>query len=344
MKRSFLIYNIEGGNYVESLLIAAVTTILGIRFYLALTGYPQIGGGGLHFAHMLWGGLLMLFAIFMLLLFLNRSFLHSAAIIGGIGFGTFIDELGKFITSDNNYFFEPTFAIIYIIFITLFLSLRFLEKRHKFSQEENIENAFELTREVVFRQDDSETRQKALAILGNVDSSVPVAKYLRLILEGTSSEAQSIKKSFSITRPFHFLYERLIKNRWFLKSMVVFFIIFSLYNLFKAINVVSLYFKLSEFNLTYIEWGKFLSSIISSLIVIYGLIAFKFSSIRGYKIFKLGLLFSLFITQFFDFYDNQISAAVVILINILILIILNNIIHEQVQVETVAERPQALRN
>jgi len=337
-RRSFFIYNIEGGNYVESLLIAAVTTILSIRFYLDLTGYPKIGGGGLHIAHMLWGGFLMLFAIFILLLFLNRSFLHSAAIIAGIGFGAFIDELGKFVTSDNNYFFEPTFAIIYIIFIILFILLRFLEKRHKFSQEENIENAFELTRGVLFRKEDQYIREKALNILGKVDPSVPVAKYLRLILEVTPAQAQSTRKTFSIIRPIHLLYERLMRNRWFLKGMVIFFIVFSLYNLFKAMDVVRLYFRLNELNLTYIEWGKFLSSIASSAIVICGLIAFKFSSIRGYKIFKLGVLFSLFITQFFDFYDNQLGAAGVFLINILVLITLNNIIRQQFQAETITEK------
>jgi len=34
----------------------------------------------------------------------------------------FIDELGKFITSDNNYFFQPTISLIYIVFIIIFLN------------------------------------------------------------------------------------------------------------------------------------------------------------------------------------------------------------------------------
>ncbi len=45
--------------------------------------------------------------------------------------------------------------------------------------------------------------------------------------------------------------------------------------------------------------------------------------------FKLGVLFSLFVTQFFDFYDNQLAAASIFLLNILVLIVLNTIIEQQ---------------
>jgi hypothetical protein len=100
--------NIDGGSYLEAFLVSAVAAILVIRLYLELTGYPQIGGGGIHVAHVLWGGLLMLIAQVMLLAFLGKHVKRAAAVIGGIGFGAFIDELGKFLTSDNDYFFRPT--------------------------------------------------------------------------------------------------------------------------------------------------------------------------------------------------------------------------------------------
>jgi hypothetical protein len=324
-----LVFNIEGGNYIESLLISAVATILSIRFYLEFTGYPKIGGGGLHIAHMLWGGLLMLSAIFILLLFLNRPFLHLAAIIGGVGFGTFIDELGKFITNDNNYFFQPTSAIIYLIFVVLFLSLRILEKYHKFSQEEYIENAFELTRQAFFDKTAS-ARDSAFDMLEKIEQSTSVVKELKSILSAIVVKEYSTKNIFSRIKTKNYdLYKDMMENRFFLKAVVVFFIIFSLYNLWKAIDVIVLVFKLSEFSLTYIEWGKFLSSVITSSLVIVGIISFKFSSVRGYKMLKLGVLFSLFVTEFFDFYDNQIAAASVFIINVLILITLNTILKQK---------------
>ena len=64
--------NIDGGSYLEAFLVSAVAAILVIRLYLELTGYPQIGGGGIHVAHVLWGGLLMLIAQVMLLAFLGK--------------------------------------------------------------------------------------------------------------------------------------------------------------------------------------------------------------------------------------------------------------------------------
>src|SRR5438034_6470211 len=104
---------------LDTVLVCAVLTILIVRTQLYLTNYPQLGGHGLHIAHLLYGGIIMVIAIGMLLTYLGRSVRHSAAVLGGIGFGFFIDELGKFITSDNNYLYKPAAAIVYMIFIGL---------------------------------------------------------------------------------------------------------------------------------------------------------------------------------------------------------------------------------
>src|SRR5712692_5144157 len=109
---------------LEIFFIASVTSILLIRTFLASTGYPQLGGHGLHIAHLLWGGLLILIALVLFRAFIGRPIQASAALLGGVGFGSFSDELGKFITSNNNYFFQPAIPSIYIIFVLLFLSFR----------------------------------------------------------------------------------------------------------------------------------------------------------------------------------------------------------------------------
>jgi hypothetical protein len=121
-KIEYYIWNLDFSNLFEVFLVSAVSSLLIIRAYLELTNYPTVGSGNFHIAHMLWGGLLMTIAILMLLAFLNKHIKHSAAIIGGVGFGTFIDELGKFITSDNNYFYEPTVALLYVIFMLMFFA------------------------------------------------------------------------------------------------------------------------------------------------------------------------------------------------------------------------------
>src|SRR5437868_14042294 len=103
-----LVREIDAGSYFELFLVSAVASVILIRMYLELAGFPQIGRGGVHIAHMLWGGLFMLIAQVLLLGFLGKHIKRLAAVLGGIGFGTFIDELGKFVTSDNDYFYRPT--------------------------------------------------------------------------------------------------------------------------------------------------------------------------------------------------------------------------------------------
>ena len=98
-RRAFMLPRADGVAAAESFLVSAVVTVLGIRAYLSATGYPQLGGGGLHIAHVLWGGLLMMAGVLLILLRLGRAALRTGAVLAGVGF--FIDEIGKFVTSES---------------------------------------------------------------------------------------------------------------------------------------------------------------------------------------------------------------------------------------------------
>ena len=108
-------------SHIAGFLVSAVVTVLLVRAFLALAGYPQIGGNGLHVAHVLWGGLLMAIAFVLLLSFAGPVVRPLGAIVGGVGFGLFVDEVGKFVTDDNDYFYEPTAALIYVVVVALVL-------------------------------------------------------------------------------------------------------------------------------------------------------------------------------------------------------------------------------
>ncbi|GAB2480033.1 hypothetical protein GCM10027063_22570 [Promicromonospora xylanilytica] len=115
--------------HLVTFLVASVVTVLTTRAALAATGYPQIGGGGLHVAHVLWGGLLMALAIMLLLSYVGPAPRSLGAVLGGVGFGLFIDEVGKFVTADNDYFYAPTAAIIYVVTVLLVLVVEGLHGR-----------------------------------------------------------------------------------------------------------------------------------------------------------------------------------------------------------------------
>jgi hypothetical protein len=71
----------------------------------------------LHIAHALWGGLLLFVAVLLPLAMANRWALQLSAILSGLGIGLFIDEVGKFMTQANDYFFPPALSLIYGFFL-----------------------------------------------------------------------------------------------------------------------------------------------------------------------------------------------------------------------------------
>lgn len=107
------------------MLLSFAGSVFATRLFLTLTGYPQLGGGGFHIAHVLWGGLLLFAAALLPLIWANRWVYRAGAVVSGVGVGLFIDEVGKFVTASNDYFFPAAAPIVYAFFLlTVLVYLR----------------------------------------------------------------------------------------------------------------------------------------------------------------------------------------------------------------------------
>lgn len=107
----------DAGKHMRLVLVSFAASVLGTRLFLALTGYPRIGGGTLHISHALWGGLLLFVASLLPLVLDGRGARTWAALCSGVGVGLFIDEVGKLITRDYDYFFPAAAPIVYAVFL-----------------------------------------------------------------------------------------------------------------------------------------------------------------------------------------------------------------------------------
>ncbi len=338
------IRSVNAGSYLESFLVSAIAAVLGIRVFLELTGYPQIGGSGLHIAHMLWGGFFMLAAIIPLLALLGQEVRGVAAILGGIGFGTFIDELGKFITADNDYFFRPAIALIYVIFILLFLLFRSIERRQEPSQDELLANSADMVVTLLVGGASREETTQALELLDRSGVHSPLSRALRQAVLAAAHGVEESSPSLP-TRVSTLLrrgYGHLIRWQWFQRTVLALFVVYAILFLSTAIWLLVRMGPASlliENGRSVVALGFPLSAVISSLLVVSGATRLPTSRLAAYRWFKRAILVSIFFGQFFLFYDNQLGAIGGLAANLVLLSGLNYMIREEEYSQRVGRGP-----
>ena len=104
-------------SYLQLSLLSFAASVSLTRFILFITGYPQLGNKTFHIAHVLYGGVLLYVGILVPLIYANRWAYTWSSVLSGVGVGLFIDEVGKFITQNNDYFFPAAAPIIYAFFL-----------------------------------------------------------------------------------------------------------------------------------------------------------------------------------------------------------------------------------
>lgn len=318
---------------LETFLVSAATTVLVIRTQLWATNYPQLGGHGLHIAHLLYGGLFMVVAISLLLIFLNRSIRPAAAVVGGIGFGFFIDELGKFITSDNNYFFKPAAALIYLIFVVFYLIIRALDRRRGLTQIELVSNALDLAAEAARHDLDEREKRRALALLDQADQADPLVAPVRLLLERLDAlPAREPRWPARTAKRTRDAYLRFAERPLFVPlvtTVIVAWGVLSLFFTFELVLSIGLHLGGAAHgaanddiaNLSTINWLSLITSTTSGVLVVIGVVALRRGQREAaYRWWDRALLVSIFLTRSFAFVESQFGAVFGLGVDLLLLV------------------------
>lgn len=137
--------------YLLLLLLSFAASVSFTRLFLELTGYPQLGNQTLHIAHVLWGGLLLFISALLMLVFANRWVYRAGAILAGVGVGLFMDEVGKFITQTNDYFYPPAASIIYVFFLLVVIFYMEVRRPNRRDARSELYRALDTFEEVLDR-------------------------------------------------------------------------------------------------------------------------------------------------------------------------------------------------
>ena len=319
----------EGAAHVELFLVATIVTITLTRLYLQLTGFPQIGGAsGLHVAHVLFGGVFMLVAMVMFMLLLGRSARWLATLFAGVGFGLFIDEVGKFLTQDNNYFFKPAAAVMYLFLVLVYVVGAYLVRRRALSDQELVVNALRMMQEMAADNLDTYEASELRRMLTAADRGQPLRDPLIRVVDEVTREPLAVGR---INRLYVTVRRGAIgvaRSSFLQRLGVVLFQVVIVLSVFAPSQQLVDEPSVFAWVWTGAAWLVLVQGVVASVFYYRG------EHIRALQIFALALTLELLVVQFFELLDDPWLGVLRVLLNVLLLGVCHSMLYREQQLRT----------
>lgn len=340
-------------------LISFGASVIVTRVLLSLLNYPRLGTSSLHIAHLLWGGLLLSAAALLMLVFASPSVNRIGAILTGLGIGLFIDEVGKFITVNNDYFYRAAAPIIYLVFLLIALLYHQLQRRSRtLTNAELLCAALEDAES--FLESNPYEHQKAdlvatVATLETQDINADHVALARALLRFVESEAVRPGKHWwdrSIERIEQALQSLFERHERFFTALLLFLLADralssligqlanALFVLLATVEAEGVRVWLGQLDMyldlpLVVDWPLLILNVVTSGIMLIGVALFVFRRReRGLYWMQTSLLLSLCVVNVFAFYEQQFIAVLYCLVDLVIMLYVRAYLYRRQQQQT----------
>ncbi len=324
--------------YLQFTILSFAASVSLTRLVLELTGYPQLSNQTYHIAHVLYGGILLFFAGILPLIYANRWVFTWGGILSGTGVGLFIDEVGKFITRNNNYFYPGAAPIIYIFFLVTVLIYTRLRKEPQLDARGELYMILETLSEVLDHSLESDELNEIKTRLNSIKEKTANTNLLKLSSEITDF-FESDALTLTLVPDTKNFFDKIIdvwsrfEKNYLSKSRVKMFLIISLFilglpsayrfiNFAKVVenqperypflqNMVSKLPISSDYNIMWAMIQVVLDGFIGSILGLRALLLFIRREMWGVELGSIGLLISLVTVNIILFYIEQFSTIII---------------------------------
>ncbi|MEV0402378.1 hypothetical protein [Actinoallomurus sp. NPDC050550] len=315
MHRFGLVRAANAASYLRGFVLSGIATVLVTRACLAQAGYPKVGSGNLHIAHALWGGLLMAAGVVIAVAFLGRPARMWATMVGGVGFGLFIDEIGKLVNK-TGYFYRPAAGLIYLTFAALVLLSQWTGGRTLLSPRERTVNAASVALAGITSGLTPQERRAAVRLIEEVDGEAQVA-LLHLLTAAPDRRPAAPRPVRTAAARARTVAGRLVAHRVVLRVAVCYLVARGTLTLAGVIadEVITTHAGERE---TGAVAAVVCCAVVSTVLGVYGMGRLRRDRMAAFRVFNAAVLLDILAGQFFKFTINQFAALSGLAIDLLV--------------------------